>query len=377
MRAINNIKLQINAKDAASSGGKEKTPKNKNTVLNNKARKVHKSPSDSTLYRPALKQKRLSKTIDSPDYIQQVINDTNNTKANQEKQQQQIDQFLTGIRTGKFPTGQPTIPRRMSQGATATPQRNEALTELDDIQEQQTRARKIAERAVLEAEKFKATVSAPTGKSPQFDAQPLTRNDNLDIFQEFRNLDLHVPAVDYNFNDDTAKNFCQVSNHIDVSTEMKIAKGAFLEMIKLTPPKNLKVDESDKKLELVSKEGKSFWLPITEKEQNKITNYRQWEQAFKVYAAVYTRYNPHRGAEIYQYVHSISLAASSFHWENVAYYDFHFRKLMGDNPQRSWAKTNTQLWSLAMRDPLPSRQNFHGNNNNNSQGFQRKGGSAE
>ena len=31
---------------------------------------------------------------------------------------------------------------------------------------------------------------------------------------------------------------------------------------------------------------------------------------------------------------------------------------MGDNPQRSWSKVNTQLWSLAMRDPLPSKFNF-------------------
>ena len=43
-------------------------------------------------------------------------------------------------------------------------------------------------------------------------------------------------------------------------------------------------------------------------------------------------------------------------------------------PQRSWAKTNTQLWTLAMRDPLPTRQQ---NNNNFSGGSGKKGDACE
>ena len=51
---------------------------------------------------------------------------------------------------------------------------------------------------------------------------------------------------------------------------------------------------------------------------------------------------------------------------------------MAENPQRSWAKTNIQLWSLAMRDPIPSKQQYNNNNNsfssNNSQNISRKPG---
>ena len=36
---------------------------------------------------------------------------------------------------------------------------------------------------------------------------------------------------------------------------------------------------------------------------------------------------------------------------------------MSDHPERSWATTNTQMWSLAMRDPLQHKQGggFSGN----------------
>ena len=130
--------------------------------------------------------------------------------------------------------------------------------------------------------------------------------------------------ADLNFNDDNAKIFCQVTNHVDLATEHKIAVGAFLELPKIAPSRSLKLSgENDKKLELVSKEGKTFWLPFSEKEQNKITNFKKWEDVFKVYAAIYTKYNLHCGAEIYQYVHSIQLASVSYQWDNVAYYDYH------------------------------------------------------
>ena len=103
------------------------------------------------------------------------------------------------------------------------------------------------------------------------------------------------------------------------------------------------------RLDIVSKDGQTFFLPVKE---NKINNVRCWEQAFRVYAVIYSSANPKRSAEIWQYVFTINSAASSFHWENVAYYDFTFRQLMAYNPERSWAKIYTQMWNLAMRDPI-------------------------
>ena len=39
------------------------------------------------------------------------------------------------------------------------------------------------------------------------------------------------------------------------------------------------------------------------------------------------------------------------------YYDHCFRMEMSDHPERNWATTNTQMWSLAMRDPITHRFN--------------------
>ena len=93
----------------------------------------------------------------------------------------------------------------------------------------------------------------------------------------------------------------------------------------------------------------------------KINSFRRWEQAFRIYATIYTGANPTRSKEIWQYVSVISTAANSFTWECVYNYDVTFRHLMAFNPQRSWAITYNQMWNLAMREPLTSSQKFQNN----------------
>ena len=50
-------------------------------------------------------------------------------------------------------------------------------------------------------------------------------------------------------------------------------------------------------------------------------------------------------------------AASSYSWDNVAFYDFTFRQLMAAKPWRSWSKTYMQGWNLAMKESVQSNQN--------------------
>ena len=88
-------------------------------------------------------------------------------------------------------------------------------------------------------------------------------------------------------------------------------------------------------------------------------DFKRWDQAFRVYAAIYSKAHPDRSAEIWQYIHIIHTAAGSYMWDNVAYYDFTFRQLMARKPNRSWAKIYTQVWNLAMRDPLLKIQNHN------------------
>ena len=93
-------------------------------------------------------------------------------------------------------------------------------------------------------------------------------------------------------------------------------------------------------VQLLTKNGQTFLAPAST--EKKITNIRLWDQAFRVYATIYTKSNPERAREICQYVHIIHTAASTYSWSNVSTYDFMFRKLMASKPWRSWSKTYAQ-----------------------------------
>ena len=97
----------------------------------------------------------------------------------------------------------------------------------------------------------------------------------------------------------------------------------------------------DNVMELVSKGGATYFAPRS-RDSPKINSIRKWEQAFRIYAAVYSKANPSRASEIWEYVYVINTAASAYPWECVAFYDFTFRQLMAAKPMRSWSKTYTQ-----------------------------------
>ena len=90
-------------------------------------------------------------------------------------------------------------------------------------------------------------------------------------------------------------------------------------------------------MQFVNHNGASFWVPAGDRE-TKITNVRKWDQAFQIFSAIYYKAHPERASEIWQYIYVIHMAAGTYAWENVAYYDFTFRQLMSERPNRSWAK---------------------------------------
>ena len=125
-------------------------------------------------------------------------------------------------------------------------------------------------------------------------------------------------------------------------------------------------------MELLNRDGMTYFV-LAEDRDHKIRNVRRWEQAFRVFAAIYCRAFPQRSVEIWQYVYCINTAASSYHWDNVAYYDYTFRQLMAYKPHRSWAKTYLQGWNLAMRDPLNKQNSSSGGANSFSSGDKKSG----
>ena len=173
-----------------------------------------------------------------------------------------------------------------------------------------------ADRIILDAEQLRAKIQPPKGK------------DSLFNFEKFLQ----------NMDDDDE--FFHVTCHIEESLRSKIARGEFVDLEKLLPKDHstfgsIASNNNESKVELVSRDGHTYFKPVRELQINGL-----WkrEQAFRVYAAIYTEANPARSGEIWQYMPCINVAASSYQWDNVASYDLTFRQLMAFKPQRSWQK---------------------------------------
>ena len=187
-------------------------------------------------------------------------------------------------------------------------------------------AREVTDKLFLEAEKYKAGLAAPKGMVPI--------DDNVKLLRQF----------------DSDDDFFHVTCHVDQSLCNKIEMGEFVELERLLPKDNstgLGCLLGSDFMQLVNCDGRTYFAPANPNSQ-KINNVRKWNQAFRIYAAIYSEVNPSRSAEIWQYIYVIHRAAAVYNWENVAFYDFTFRQLMASKPWRSY----TQAWNLAMNEPM-------------------------
>ena len=71
---------------------------------------------------------------------------------------------------------------------------------------------------------------------------------------------------------------------------------------------------------LFTKDRVTYFALAVEKDA-KINNIKKWEQAFRVYGAIYSKAKPSRSSEIWQYVHTIHSAPATYQWSNVAEYN--------------------------------------------------------
>ena len=93
------------------------------------------------------------------------------------------------------------------------------------------------------------------------------------------------------------EDYLVVGGHIDEGMETKIVNGEYVDFRKLLPCNKIIVEE-DNRLESVIKNGKTFWLPVSESVS--INYFSRWEQAFQIYSNVYTRKYPHKSTELIQ-----------------------------------------------------------------------------
>ena len=271
-----------------------------------------KSPSDTTIYALALNF--------TPDKQGTGVLGNQAPNAND----QRISQFLDNMRfqvqsdnghdvIAANPDSEPLGPACMGQAPGPSAETNNYLNWKDQ-------AREVAGQLVLDVEQSQTCLEVPQGNQ---------------VYSDFM--------------DDK---FFHITCHMDQATKTKIEQGQFIELDKLLiKDRPFARGVSDSCMAMFSKDGLTYFAPVSEKD-HKITNVRCWEQAFRVYAAIYSKANPQRSAEIWQYVYVINSAAATYVWDNVAEYDYMFRQLMATYPTRSWAKTYLQGWNLSMLDHL-------------------------
>ena len=210
-----------------------------------------------------------------------------------------------------------------------------------------------AERIVLEAEKAKARIFKVSGNG-----------------NKLKNIDSsYAQAV--LIHDD----YLAVGSHLDEKLRDKIIQGGYVDLAKLLPRDRLDREE-DHRLEQVIRGGQSFFVPMSEKNVTPVNSFNRWEQAFRLYLNVYSRGNPTRVSELIQYIHVIEVANGAFPWENVYRYDKEFRLHMSLHPERNWGIILQQAWSLYMRERPVNGNNASSGSGNTSQGNSQKQGNG-
>ena len=347
-----------------------------------------KSPSDSTLYTPAVQRMT---NVKQTDYllnkITSFVEGIRMDEASSRRDRRSADPPVATTVEHQSKDRSPEPPELIQSDYDVEPEPERAPTEFERTQEK-------ADDLILQAEQFKATVSAPKGiyQSNQFMGFPSGNSGaefsnpfNLSQIRSKFVTDKGLAPVDNQIqwlrNFDQDDEFFHVTCHVDDALKGKITRGEFIDLEKLLPKEKIgisggKVGGDDNSIfKFGMKEGHPFVTPANDS-SGKITSVRRRDQAFRVYAAIYTDANMSRASEVWQYVYVIHTAASSMPWENVAYYDYTFRQLMASKPWRSWAKTYTQGWNLAMRGSSNGGGMFGGNSHHNSHNFQSNPGNG-
>ena len=191
----------------------------------------------------------------------------------------------------------------------------------EERESDEDRSRRLARERIIEAEKYKAAIEIPKDKEIQIS--------NIE-----NSHDIPKPRAQNNDDDE----FIHLTCHVEQNVVDKVETKQFVELDPFLPKIDFYNFCEEQKLDMVQKGGETYWVPHVDRKQ-KVNNLHSWDQAFCVYMAIYTKKFPSEASEMAQYVHTIHHAASKYAWDNVAYYDYTFRKNMAKHPNRSWAKT--------------------------------------
>ena len=204
----------------------------------------------------------------------------------------------------------------------------------------------------------------------------------LQFSDELRGVTHKIPHMTLDLNSEYVhsamvdENYLVLRSHIDDGTKQKIARGEYVNFAKLLPKDRILTLEEPQRLEMMTKDGHVFWMPVSD--HTKINGFGRWEQAFRIFSNIYSKAHPHRSSELLQYSHLIHTASLTYVWDNVYRYDVDFCLHMAMFPSRSWAIILQQAWSLPLKDRVRygagvsnsnAMTNFDGSHAKNSDGW--------
>ena len=158
-----------------------------------------------------------------------------------------------------------------------------------------------AEKLIRQAEMAKARIYEVPGM------ENVSCNQN-----EFNDM-IHSVIVD--------EAYSSIEAHVEESVKRRVMADEFIDFAQLLPRnRTVIMDEEEQGLQqMFIKGGVMYCRPAHERgnESNGISSIHAWDQAFRIFAHLYTKAFPRKAAELMQYNHVIHSAAQSYAWENV------------------------------------------------------------
>ena len=237
-----------------------------------------------------------------------------------------------------------------------TPRVRSEVTRVAPRNEPSSRPEDRADDLIRQAELAKARIFEVPGNVPQSQYRSKPNYNEL----------IHAVLVD--------ESYSSIDAHVDESVKRKIANHEYIDFARLIPRgRGQSIEEEEQGMQqIVSKDGFIFCLPANKRlnDATAINSIHRWEQAFRIFAHIYTRAHPNRASELMQYNFDIHSAAQSYSWDNVYAYDRDFRYHMSRNPGRSWGIALQRAWNNYMR-------NGSGNGFSNGRNSGATGGSGD
>ena len=207
------------------------------------------------------------------------------------------------------------------------------------------------------------------GRSPRVDtAAEQIKEAEASKLQMIGSKGNNIPSLNNNFPVHSAlydDEYQIIGGNVDSALQSKIINHEYVDFSRLLPKDRVQ-GHDDHHMELISKGGQTYFVPMADREMINISNFNRWEQAFCVFSNIYTKRYPHKATELIQYNQVIFTAAQSFTWDNVYQYDKEFRLHMANFPQRSWSVILQQAWTMCLKDRIRFEQGYGPKNNTNN-----------